>query len=183
MKTLVALTGLLLLIAVAAAPPCALADDPAPPAKSGPADASATQSRAPAGIPDLPENQAEIEAGLVPDGKAVEAQKSDAAPALTPLMAEIQAVLADEQTRVAELEARLSSSLDEGAALALRRQIEQIKVETELNILRLQAEHARRAGQDEQAAAIEAAIAEMLSPRPAGVPSERPAPIQNGSQR
>ncbi len=183
MKTLVVLAGTMLLIAVAAAPPCALANDPAPPVKSGAANESGPQAIPPAGVPDLPENQAEIEAGLVPEGKAVEAQKSGAAPAPTPLMVEIQAVFADERARVAELEARLTPSLDEGAALALRHQIEQIKIETELNILRLQAEHARREGRDEQAAAIDAAVAEMLSPRPAGVPSERPAPVRSGSQR
>jgi hypothetical protein len=182
MKTLVVLAGFLMLVAVAATPPAALADNVAPPAKGGSSDQPASQAQSQVNIPDIPENQAEIEAGLVPQTTPA-AEATAAARVLSPLMVEIQAVLADEQTKVAELQARLEAATDDHAALALQKEIEQIKVETELNILRLQATYARNEGRIEQAAEIEAVIAEMLSPRPVGVPIERPAPTQGNPQR
>jgi hypothetical protein len=182
MKTLVVLVGFLLLTAAAVTPPAALAADPATPTRSGSADENLPQTQAEVNTPAIPENQAEIEAGVVPEGGAPAVEKS-AAPVLSPLMLEIQAALAAEQARVADLEARFAAAADEASALAIQKEIEQIKVETELSILRLQAEHARQEGRVEQAAQIEAAIAEMMNPRPAGIPIERPAPTQGSDQR
>jgi hypothetical protein len=64
------------------------------------------------------------------------------------------------------------------AFLELQRQIEQIHRDTELGILKLQADHARRAGDEETAQKIEAAIALAAAPPPVVEKAARPAPVE-----
>ncbi len=102
---------------------------------------------------------------------------ADAAPRSgprSPLMAGIAARLERMRSAVAELEARAAAAPAPDRALALQQAIERAKVEAELDILRLQADEARREGRLEQAASLEAALREMTEPRPRPVPSERP---------
>lgn len=92
---------------------------------------------------------------------------------LSPCQQAIQALLDREATQLAELDARLPGAFDEAAVLALQREIEQVKQETELQVMRVQADFARREGRVAQAEQIEAALAEMAAPRPAVAPIER----------
>ena len=112
------------------------------------------------------------------------AAKSATPPTLTPEMAAVQAALAAERSRITELEARLAATKDDQAALVVMKEIEQVKRDTELGVLRLQAEFARREGREEQARKIDLAIAEFLTPpAPPAVMVERPAPVQAAQGR
>jgi hypothetical protein len=125
---------------------------------------------APPVIPDLPENQAELAeqaAGQLEFDPAVAVTPPPAvATARSAEMLEIELVINSERARVTELAARVRDLGDDAAALAVQLEIEQIKQGTEIEILRIQAKHARLAGREAQATAIEAALAQMLSPAP-----------------
>ncbi len=133
-------------------------------------------------IPDAPENQAEIEAAA--RGELVlepVAPVGDAA-SLSPEMTAIRAALAAGRARVDELEARLAGASGDEAALAVMRALEQAKQDTEIEILRIQAEHARLAGREAQAQEIETAISQMLTPGATTTPTARqdsPADVGN----
>jgi len=79
-------------------------------------------------------------------------------------MAAIYGAIAAGQVRVDELESRLAGANGDEATLELLRAIEQAKQETEIEILRIQAEHARLAGREAQAQEIETAIGQILDP-------------------
>ncbi len=134
------------------------ADTPPP---SGSA-AGATAAPAPL-VPPLPENMAEIEA--IESGELVlEPAPAAAGPrALSSEMAEIETAIAAEREQVARLAASLRGAADDAAALALEREIEAVKQGTEIAVLRIQARYAREAGREEQAQAIEAAVARMTA--------------------
>jgi len=137
--------------------------------------------------PDVDVNRAELKAledGDLPDGEAVIYTREDALalPAerpVSPLMADINIALDEERTRHAELEARFRAATDERQALEVQREIETLARDTELRILRIQADHARQAGREAVAECVEAAIAEMMAPRPTPVPQDRPAPVNH----
>lgn len=158
------------------------AAEPARPADPGgvafpaaPAPAVADAGGAPVVIPDLPENEAEIAAAAAGQLRiGTPAEPAAAVPVALPVspeMAEINAALADERARVAGLQARLDDTADDEAALALLREMEQTKQATEVEVLRIQAKHARLAGRDAQATEIEAAIAVILAPTPVAPPA------------
>lgn len=173
---IIVLFSLLTLLAGAGA---ALADEPA--AAQGDATTVAPVAAAPV-LPDLPENAAEIEAlkaGATPDAPvepSSEAAAEEPTRELTPRTHALRAALDAEQAQLAELQARLETAPDADAALAVQRDIERVKQQTEIDLLTAQARFAREAGQEQQAVAIEAAITELTSPRPVGVPQDRPAP-------
>jgi len=173
---MILLLSLLTLIAGVGA---AFADEP--PTAQGDPKTVAPAVAAPV-IPDLPENAAEIEAlknGAGPGSLAEpqsEATAGQPADEPTPRTHALRAVLDAEQAQLAELQGRLESAPDTDAALAIQREIEQVKQQTEIDLLAAQARFAREAGQEEQAVAIEAAITELTAPRPVGVPQDRPAP-------
>lgn len=123
-------------------------------------------STAPAAQPaPIPENAAEI-AELASGQLVLEAVPTAEAPALAPEMVEIMAAITAERTLVDDLTARLRATTDNAAALALEREIEATKWSTELTILGIQARHARAAGREEQAQAIEASITQMTTVSP-----------------
>jgi len=168
--------GLLLLVSSA----WAWAEEPvapaAPAAPAAPVASPAVAGADPAAsIPDLPENRAEIEAVRAGELKLEPAPDAPAAPQAatprSPEMLEIDQALAAERALVAELEARLEGAPDEPAALDLLREIERTKQQTEIEILRLQAKHARLAGREEQAAEIEAVVQQILAPALVPVPA------------
>jgi len=156
--------ALLALLATAA-----FADEPVQPREPG---------SPPPAAPDIEVNRAELAdppvVEQVPEGAV--SDKGAAPRPVTPLTAAIEAALAAEQTRVVELEARLAQAPDEAAAAAIVREIELAKQAGELEVMRIQADFARRAGREEQAREIEAAIAAILAPPPPAEPQERPAP-------
>lgn len=130
-----------------------------------PATAPPDVPPAPPVIADLPENAAEIAdhaAGRLVLEPVVETPPPAAAAAVE--MQEIDEALAACRARVADLTARLRETTADETALALQRDIEQSKRETELDVLRIQAKHARLAGRDAQADAIEAELARMTAP-------------------
>ncbi len=100
------------------------------------------------------------------EARPAEAASRATAP-LSPCMQAIQAVLDQEAARLAELEVRVKAAAGNEAQLALEREIERVKEDAELQILRVQADFARREGRVEQAAMIEALLAEMTAPRQA----------------
>jgi hypothetical protein len=108
---------------------------------------------------------------------------SDEAPAvapkprpLSPMMAEMQTVLAAESERLAELKLRAGKAPTPDDALAIQREIERVKFDTEVSLLRVQAKHARQAGRTEVASRIESAIADLVNPSKPVAPAARPVP-------
>jgi hypothetical protein len=147
-----------------------------------PATTSASAAAAAQAAP-IPENAAEIAA--IASGELVleplPAAEAAGPQALTPEMVEITAALAAEREQVNDLTYRLPTAADDATALALEQQIETAKQGAEIAILGIQARYARAAGREEQAQAIEAAIAQMTSvmniiPVAAVPPAVSPAP-------
>jgi len=85
---------------------------------------------------------------------------------LTPTMKEIRSVFDAEKEALAVLDARLRSASTESEVMGVIKEIERVKVETELEILSVQAVYARRAGRIEQAQKIEAEIQRMRAGPP-----------------
>lgn len=134
-------------------------------AVAAPEDPPTAAAAQPAPIPENAAEIAELASGqLVLE--AVPAAEALAAPALAPEMVEIMAAITAERTQVDDLTARLRATTDNAAALALEREIETTKRSTELTILGIQARHARAAGREEQALAIEASITQMTTVSP-----------------
>jgi hypothetical protein len=138
-----------------------MAQEPAQPANPQ----NATTPAPTAQLPDIPENQAEIEA-MASGQFVLEPSPGVTAmpPARSPEMTEIDEALAVERALVTDLEALLRNATDETGSLALLREIEQTKYGAELTILRIQAKHARLAGRETQAQEIEAAVAQIENP-------------------
>jgi hypothetical protein len=83
---------------------------------------------------------------------------------LSPLMSAIQSLWEARLVEVVALKERLQNASDHAAALAILHEIEALQASTEIEILRLQADHARREGREADAQAIETAITEQLNP-------------------
>ena len=163
---------------------CALAIQGAP---SGAAELPANPEPAPGAVTE-PATEAVVESATDSAAEALPAGAAPRSPVpLSPCMQAIQAVLDHEAARLAELETGQKAAVGESALLELQREIERVKEETELQILRVQADFARREGRLEQAAEIEAALAEMTAPRrasPAAMPAARTPEAPNaGAQR
>lgn len=93
---------------------------------------------------------------------------------LSPLMQDIQAVWTAQRAALAELETRFAAVGNEEEALAIQLRIEKIKADTELQILTLQLEHARRDGRPlAQIEKLEAAIKLVTEPQPVRPPRPR----------
>lgn len=178
--TLLALLALAL-IALAAE------SDPVAPDKAGRAGQEGADAprQATRGVPGLDVNQAEIEAlregredgeAQAEDSLELPSDKPGPHPEVNPLMVEIRSLLQEERAEVVTLAERFTAASDEQTALAIQQEIQEVKVRTELQILRLQADHARRGGREEVAQQIDAAITAMTTPRPVKEPVDRPAP-------
>lgn len=101
---------------------------------------------------------------------------------LTPLAADLVAVVERQRERLVALQAELARATDGVQALAVQRRIEQDKQATEVELLRVQVTHARRAGHAALAARLEAAIAEQLQPPAGREPLPRPAPARDDAR-
>ncbi len=126
------------------------------------------------GVPDISVNEAEIQQY----GSAVKSVDTgtDALPDTNPLMPEIERIQDEASAQLVALNDRLASQTSDQQALELIRQIETVKQQAELDIMRLQATAAVTRGDQDVADEINAAIEEMTSPRPVRQPIERPAP-------
>jgi hypothetical protein len=81
------------------------------------------------------------------------------------MFAEMQGTLDSERSQLAALHERFLRAATPAAALEVQREIERLKADTEIALLRIQATWARRAGKIEAATRIEAAITELTTPR------------------
>lgn len=133
------------------------------------------QVASPPAVPDLPVNQAEIQAGVAPVLDTSVIPTPPTRP-LSPMMVEIEAALAAGDAAVATLAERAAQAADETSRQAIMVQIAAQKQATELNILAIQAAHARRAGNDALAAQIDAEMVAITNP-PAPVPPATPRPL------
>jgi hypothetical protein len=93
--------------------------------------------------------------------------------ALSPMMQEILEAWDAHAAAIAVLEQRIEATTDATDAIALQQEIESLRRQVEIQILGIQAHHARLAGRLEQAAEIEAAIEAMTAPPPEAIPVER----------
>ena len=105
-------------------------------------------------------------------------EKERPEPTLSPMMLQISNACADEQAALAKLQTRLETATGESEILAVIREIEEVKIQTEIRILEIQADFARQEGNIEKAELIEAAIEEIIAGPPAGVPQPRQAPAR-----
>lgn len=130
------------------------------------------------GVPQVKINEAEIKQYGAEDksanGGLDEIQVSN------PLMIQFNQIQAAAASRLEELGAQLANQSNEQEAIELIREMENVKRETELDMLRLQANAALTRGDQATADEINNAITSMTTPRPARTAVERPAPA--GSQ-
>lgn len=172
MKPMKIAIAALLLIATVAVYAAATEPDPVAPERAEPVRTDEEIVR-PGSHGDLEVNKAEIEEGKLDADSALD---GDRKPAKSPLMTAIDAVMQNSRDRIVLMQADLEKQADPDAALAIQKQIENLKVETELNILRLQADDARARGDEELAQEIDESITFMTTPQPKKTPVDRPAP-------
>lgn len=153
-----------------------------PAAQSGAVTAPAIPDPA-AGLVDIPENQAELEAAragqlklIQPEGQAP-AAAVDAARAAR--RAAFDAVVEDQDAKVRALADRLSAAKGD-EAVAIQKEIEHVKLATGRNLLELQLDFATRDGDQPRIDRLRAALAEWDAPAPVGTPVERPVPSIQG---
>lgn len=135
-----------------------------------------------AGVADIPENQAELQA--LSSGGQPFAPPAGATQAAAPVADEVRAarraafesVVAEQDARIATLAARLADVAGSEESLAVQREIEQLKRSTGRRLLELQLEMARTDGDADRTAGVEAAIAAWDAPHPAPQPVDRPTP-------
>lgn len=181
-------------IAAALSALTAVAADQPPTPVAAPTAGAGLAAEAPAALPapavglaDLPENQAEaaaVAAGELkltrPDAPAdVTAEAPDADAARAARRAALDAVLAQQETRVQALLERLPAA-DSRAALAIQQEIEQVKKETGRRLLEVQLELATTAGDQAAVENLQAALADWDAPQPVRQPVDRPVPHNQG---
>lgn len=94
----------------------------------------------------------------------------------SPLSVAIAAALETEKQAMAALETQLAATKDAATIAAINGQIEQLKIDSEVQLLTLQAVHHRGAGRTAVAEQLEAAIRDMKAPPRTFTPASRPAP-------
>ena len=92
------------------------------------------------------------------------------------MMTEIRALIADEHRSLTALNERFRRTTDPAAAIALQREIAQLKLGTEIALLRVQARYARAGGRLAVAAHLDDAIRELESPPVPPQTAVRPSP-------
>lgn len=120
---------------------------------------------------------------LVPAPETAAPAPAVSARPLSPMLVEMQTVIAAEQEQLAALRTRVAKASSPEEALALQREIEKLKFDTEVSLLRVQAKHARTAGRTEVATRIEAAISELVNPPKVKAPAARPVPSRENPSR
>jgi len=174
MKTTKSLLIILLVLIMTGGAMLAMAADPeaAAPEKAAKADPN-DQTEAQVGrstVPDLKVNQAEM------DAQGDRGLETKVEPQLRPMTMEINAVLEQSRLQVSTLQDRFDNEPNAEAAVVIVRQMEKVKINAELDILRVQVRYARTAGNEELAQKIEASLTKMTTPAPRREPVDRPAP-------
>ena len=95
---------------------------------------------------------------------------------LSPRMEEIRGAFAREKESLLTLQSQLDAVGTDADALRLIDEIRQVKLQTQVDILHIQARHARLAGNEEAALRIEDALKGMDAPTPPPVRQQRSAP-------
>lgn len=80
---------------------------------------------------------------------------------VTPLVSELLRIVEAERATLDELRATAMQTADPAGRLEIQRRIESVKRETQLTLLRVQADYARREGRLEVAGQLEAALLRM----------------------
>lgn len=133
-----------------------------------------------AGVPNLSENQAEIEAlrrggvTLKPTATSLRAPGIDAAREARRVA--FAAVIAAQGAKVRSLTDRLAAMPGGTAGVELQREIEREKLATSRLLLEVQLDFATRAGNEEHVRKVKAALSAWDAPRPVLQPIDRPAP-------
>lgn len=109
------------------------------------------------------------------DETAAPAEKAPRVAKASPMMIEIRAVLDGERTALKSLNERFRAAKDPDAAIAIQREIARVKLDTEVEVLRVQVKHARAAGRADVAASLETAIQQILEPSTPPPAAPRPA--------
>jgi len=163
------LITMMLLVAVSA-----LAADPQPTQNSKSNAAGTNEPVEVRGVPNISVNQAEIKkyGALEKSGD----NEIGNHPASNPLMPEINRIQDQAMVRLNDLNSQLQNQSNEARSLELIREMESVKQEAELDIMRLQARAALARGDQETAVLINNAIEEMTTPRPPRQANERSAP-------
>ncbi len=112
---------------------------------------------------------------------SVPASPKKAAVRRSPLALALQATLDREAETMAALQVRLAATRDGETAFALQKQMEQLKFDTEIALLQVQADHHRIGGRVAAAEQLEAVIRDMKAPPRAFAPIQRPAPAGAGN--
>jgi hypothetical protein len=97
-------------------------------------------------------------------------------PSPTPMVAELLAAIEEQERQLDEVRREIGMTWNQSRRLELERRIETIKRDTELQILQIQATHARQDGRLEVAEELEAVIAKITAPLQRQEPAPRPAP-------
>lgn len=89
------------------------------------------------------------------------------------MMTEITAALETARLEVAALKLRQDAAVTNDAAMALAREIAQVKRTNRVEMMRIQLRYARAEGRAETAAELEEIITRMTAPPAPGVPVQR----------
>ncbi len=85
-------------------------------------------------------------------------------PTADPMASEMQAVLERGQREYAGLYRRLATAANESEAFAVQEDMRQQRIGVQVELLRIQAAYAHRAGRERLAAQLERAVAELVAP-------------------
>ncbi len=170
--------------AFAAGDPQPATGNQAPATQSGPASVQPAPTPA-AGLPDLPENQAEIEAmnkgELTFEQPAIDAPAPAIDAAAEARRAAFDGVVAEQNAKVQALGERLATTTGSEARVALQKDIEREKLATGRRLLELQLELATGDGDAARIERLQAAITEWDNPvMPQGAIIDRPVPANPG---
>jgi len=150
-------------------------------AEEAPAAPKVEPAEAPAGVPAAsPARPLSAEAPDAPPATEVPAPPRRQP---SPMMVAIRAVLDAEAATVSGLRERARAATTPDEAIAVQREIERVKFEAEVSILRIQAKFARDGGRTALAEHLDAAIAQMTNPPKPVAPAARPVPARETTAR
>ncbi|MFN8587088.1 MAG: hypothetical protein U0704_04735 [Candidatus Eisenbacteria bacterium] len=138
------------------------------------AAAETTPAPAPATAP-VVETPAPVAAEAAPAAPAPGATSRFANRRMSPLAIAMAAVVESEQVRMTALKKRMAAAKDPVEVDAIQREVEQLKFESEIQLLSLQAKSHRQAGRVEAANRLDESILSLRRLREASTAS-RPAP-------
>jgi len=164
--------------------PAAVGGESAPIQPGGAAGSGPVLTDPTAGVPDIPENQAEIEelrrGEMFLEAVPVPVPASTIDAAREARRAAFDAVMASQDAKIQTLTDRLTAMPNGPAGLEIQQEIEHEKLATSRLLLELQLDFAVRAGNEEQISVLRAALEAWDAPPPAPQPIDRPAPANNG---